>query len=180
MFSSSPSTGHPVFDTTAAKISSAAGETVNADAGKHHRVKKKKKKNKHNKHKHKHRHERHERDRGRDSKERFSVSGVASPMVPSVQSVTSVTSMSSIDNARDSAPSSPEFEVIWKSCCGIMVSKWMELFKLISASAIVKFYLAKHRKGWIDPEVHQRWFEVSWIGVLECKLWISNLNFGLS
>jgi len=82
-----------------------------------HKLKKKKKKNRH-KHKHKHKHERHEKERSRD-RERMGGDrmggdrmggdrmGVASPMVPSVQSVTSMSS-----NTRDSAPSSPEFEVI--------------------------------------------------------------------
>ncbi|XP_053395431.1 transcription initiation factor TFIID subunit 2-like isoform X2 [Mercenaria mercenaria] len=101
MFSSSPSSLPPVSDT----VTITSAET---DSSKHHKMKKKKKKNKH-KHKHKHRHERHEKERSRDSKDRFSVTGVSSPMVPSVQSVTS---MSSMDNTRDSAPSSPEFEVI--------------------------------------------------------------------
>lgn len=116
IFSSSPSSGPVVSDT----VPIGTSET---DSSRHHRVKKKKKKNKH-KHKHKHRHDRHEKERNRDSKDRFSVTGVSSPMVPSVQSVTSVTSMSSMDNTRDSAPSSPEFEVIWK--CFVKI-RWFEV-----------------------------------------------------
>ncbi|XP_052776335.1 transcription initiation factor TFIID subunit 2-like isoform X2 [Mya arenaria] len=71
-----------------------------------HRLKKKKKKNKH-KHKHKHKHDRADRGRERSGDRGWGERGVASPMVPSVQSVTSMSS-----NTRDSAPSSPDFEVI--------------------------------------------------------------------
>ena len=74
-------------------------------SSKHHKLKKKKKKNKH-KHKHKHKHERPDREKLKDRQDSFSM---PSPMVGSVQSVTS---MSSVDATKDSAPSSPEFEVI--------------------------------------------------------------------
>jgi hypothetical protein len=72
-----------------------SSSSTNVDPSKSHKARKKKKKNKH-KHKHKHKHDRQERERGRDSKERYSSTGVSSPMVPSVQSMTSVTSMSSV------------------------------------------------------------------------------------
>lgn len=87
--------------------SSVAPPTPGEPSDDKHRLKKKKKKNKH-KHKHKHKHDRHEKERSKD-RERMGGDrmGVASPMVPSVQSVTSLSS-----NTRDSAPSSPEFEVI--------------------------------------------------------------------
>ena len=65
--------------------------------------KRKKKKNKH-KHKHKHRHEKPEKLK--DRQDSFSM---PIPMIGSVQSHTSV---SSVDANKDSAPSSPEFEVI--------------------------------------------------------------------
>ncbi|XP_060578386.1 transcription initiation factor TFIID subunit 2-like [Ruditapes philippinarum] len=107
-----PTSFHGIFSSSSSTVPTVSDSvtiaTTETDPNKHHKLKKKKKKNKH-KHKHKHKHDRHEKDRTRDSKDRFSVTGVSSPMVPSVQSVTS---MSSIDNTRDSAPSSPEFEVI--------------------------------------------------------------------
>ncbi|KAL4236698.1 Transcription initiation factor TFIID subunit 2 [Mactra antiquata] len=113
LFSSNTTSGSQPSNTETMSGSSlgATGIQGSNDSSKH-RLKKKKKKNKH-KHKHKHKHDKSDRDRTRDSKERFSSTGVSSPMVPSVQSMTSVTSMSSLDNTRDSAPpSSPEFEVI--------------------------------------------------------------------
>lgn len=93
--SSGPSSEPPAMATAAADDS----------ASKHHRLKKKKKKNKH-KHKHKHKHERPEKDKWKERQDSFSM---PSPMVGSVQSVTSV---SSVDATKDSAPSSPEFEII--------------------------------------------------------------------
>ncbi|XP_052258217.1 transcription initiation factor TFIID subunit 2-like isoform X2 [Dreissena polymorpha] len=98
-----PGPDTPLFTSAHAPSADLTTEVTGDPSG--HRVKKKKKKNKH-KHKHKHKHERSEKDR---LKERVGGEKMfaSSPMVPSVQSVTSMSS-----NTRDSAPSSPDFEVI--------------------------------------------------------------------